>query len=140
MKKVAGNLITFLCAIGILWILISWADIILHNTSFQGEVKFMESDGAALEKQCTSFCIRYSPIIGKSNVETQLYPSDVEIFVKKRSDPGSWITQDSEKLCQNICSGYVKGGMEPFPVKTKYRGNSLIKRTGGIRAPGRSIG
>lgn len=44
MKKVAGNLITFLCAIGILWILISWADIVLHNTSFQGEVKFMENN------------------------------------------------------------------------------------------------
>lgn len=35
MKKFAGNLITFLCALGILWILVSWADVIAHNTTYQ---------------------------------------------------------------------------------------------------------
>ena len=43
MKKFAGNLITFLCALGILWILVSWADVIAHNISAERTV---------YEKQC----------------------------------------------------------------------------------------
>ena len=40
MKKFAGNLITFLCALGILWILVSWADVIAHNTTYQQKEQY----------------------------------------------------------------------------------------------------
>ena len=42
MKKFAGNLITFLCALGILWILVSWAD--AHNTTYQQEEQYMKNN------------------------------------------------------------------------------------------------
>ena len=44
MKKFAGNLITFLCALGILWILVSWADVIAHNTTYQQEEQYMKNN------------------------------------------------------------------------------------------------
>lgn len=44
MKKFAGNLITFLCALGILWILVSWADVIIHNTICRYEEQYMKNN------------------------------------------------------------------------------------------------
>ena len=44
MKKFAGNLITFLCALGILWILVSWADVVAHNTTYQQEDQYMKNN------------------------------------------------------------------------------------------------
>ena len=44
MKKFAGNLITFLCALGILWILVSWADVVAHNTTYQQEEQYMKNN------------------------------------------------------------------------------------------------
>lgn len=44
MKKFAGNLITFLCALGILWILVSWADVIAHNTTYRQKEQYMKNN------------------------------------------------------------------------------------------------
>lgn len=38
MKKFAGNLITFL------WVLVSWADVIAHNTTYQQEEQYMKNN------------------------------------------------------------------------------------------------
>ncbi len=44
MKKFAGNLITFLCALGFLWILVSWADVIANNTTYQQKEQYMKNN------------------------------------------------------------------------------------------------
>ena len=44
MKKFAGNLITYLCALGILRILVSRADVIAHNTTYQQKEQYMKNN------------------------------------------------------------------------------------------------
>ena len=69
MKKFAGNLITFLCALGILWILVSWADVIAHNTTYQQKEQYMKNNAfVVLEylKQENEFCV---PNFGTQNIQ-----------------------------------------------------------------------
>lgn len=65
MKKFAGNLITFLCALGILWILVSWADVVAHNTTYQQEEQYMKNNAFVVRNSSNSFCV---PNFGTQNI------------------------------------------------------------------------